>query len=48
MLIVLPLYLSATTPNSTAGNEEALHKNEVLLTSSPIAIPAGGVIVTRN
>ena len=31
-----------------AGNTDARHKNDALRTSSPIAIPEGGVIVTLN
>jgi hypothetical protein len=31
-----------------AGNDDARHKNDALRTSNPVAIPAGGVIVTRN
>ena len=39
--------LSSISPKVSSGFVD-LHKNEVLLTSSPISIPDGGVIVTLN
>ena len=48
IITLLPLYLRVIGCSSTAGNVVALHKKEVLLTSNPIAMPGGGVIVTLN
>mgnify|MGYP003658020571 FL=1 len=46
MVIILPLNGTSKVPRVAPGNAAAVHRKEVLLTSSPIAIPDGGVIVT--
>ena len=44
----LPLNGTAISPNVDAGKLLAVQRKEVLRTSSHIAIPDGGVIVTLN
>ena len=44
----LPLNGTAISPSAEPGKFDAVTKKEVLRTSSPIAIPDGGVIVTLN
>ena len=44
----LPLNGTAISPRVDSGNLDAVTRNDVLRTSSPIAMPGGGVMVTLN